>query len=145
MPLKFFAIAMIWLLSVSVTQAQAVNSGDIGQPPQELGTFIDLPSGQSLQIMVEDQKITARFIGADGLVVVPLADFIQFEITQPGHPHNGWRAVLSLSEGSASLSSPRMLSGPYRLRARLIINFTEATPFALHNVSLQLDRQGDSS
>jgi hypothetical protein len=130
--LCFFLAAM---LAPSASSAQSLGVGETAAP---VGTFLELPDGNQLQLFVEDQRIVSYFVDSGNRVIPSMASSILLVITQPGHREDDWRSVLEPVDG-VKLTSGRRIFGPYAFRARVIIRFTGGEPLAFHKASLNLE------
>jgi hypothetical protein len=141
---NFLYILFAVLVSFSANPLMADESAEpeVGKALKEMGTRIDLPGGDKLQLHIDKRKIIGRFVDAEGLLIEPTAESILFIIDQPGHRNDEWRTVLRVAE-DAKMVAPRSLTAPYKFRARLIIRFTDGTSKTIPNASLELDKEAE--
>lgn len=129
-------LACVWL-APSITGETLAASERI----EDVGTFLDLPDGNKMQFVVEDQEVVARYLSPERDPLESEVKSIVFLIDDPGHRHDEWRTLLQPVEGEeATFSSPRLLHGPYLFRTRVVITFTSAEPWTFTNLQLDLKR-----
>jgi len=129
----FIALAMLLAL------ASTAYSLEVGEPVEDVGSFLDLHDGLRLQLVAEEQKVIAHFVDADDIVVESLADSIVVEINHSGRRTDRWRSLLKTGPG-ASMVSGRLLPPPYQLKSKVIIRFTDGTTKTFPMTFLNLDR-----
>ncbi len=122
-----------------MTIGSVLSATELGETLKEEGTRIELPSGDFLQLSVEDMKVMGRFTDAEGLLIEPLADSIVIVVDQPGHKNDEWRTVISPT-GENSLTSPRLLRPPYDFRARIIVRLSDGSVKTYPYEPLELDK-----
>jgi hypothetical protein len=137
-------LSFLFILANALSAAGYEVPPKAGDPVVEVGTFIDLPDGERLQLFIEDKQIVAYFIDKDGLVMESPAESILFIVDDTRHRENKWRALLEVSD-KVKLTSPRSLYGPYNFRARIIIRFTEGEPSSFANVPVNLEKNLQSA
>jgi hypothetical protein len=138
----YFLFAVLVSFSASTLMADETAEPELGKALQEMGTRIDLPGGNKLQLQIEERKIIGRFVDGEGLLIEPTAESILFIIDQPGHRNDEWRTILRVADNT-KMAAPRSLTAPYRFRARLIIRFTDGTTKTIPNASLELDKEAE--
>ena len=129
----FIALAMLLAL------VPAAFSLEVGEPVEDVGTFLDLPNEIRLQLVAKEQKVIAHFVDAESLVVESIAESIVVEITHSGRRTDRWRSLLKAGPG-ASMTSARVLPPPYQLKSKVIIRFTDGTSKTFPMVLLNLDK-----
>jgi hypothetical protein len=135
---KSFILALLaWVAILPLA-----HSLEIREPVEEIGTFVDLEDGQRLQLFVEEKKVTAHFVDAEGLVMESPAESVTVEIRDSGRRTDGWRIKLTPSQ-DAALVGARLLPPPYILKSRIIIRFTDGTtktfPFVFLNLTKDMN------
>jgi len=113
-------------------------------PVVEAGSFIDLASGDRLQLFIDDKQVVACFVNADGFLIPSPAESLLFIIDDPQHRLDEWRTVLNKS-GDIILTSPRRLFGPYDFRARIIIRYPGEKTESFANVAIDLEKAAPTS
>ncbi|MGC9451850.1 MAG: hypothetical protein ACP5I4_10415 [Oceanipulchritudo sp.] len=111
---------------------------EIGDEPEDKGTFLNLPDGGQLQLFVEENKILAYFIDAEGLIMRPPAESILFIIDDALSDKDTWRTVLSPSD--AKMVGSRLLYPPYSFRTKVIVRFADKDPVSFFRTSVDLAR-----
>lgn len=114
----------------------------VGEPLEEVGTRLDLPSGDRLQVSIDEKQVVGHFVDKDGNLIKSPASSIVFIIDQNSHRNDKWRTLLKPVD-EAKLTSPRKLVGPYTFRARLIIRFTDGSTKTFPTALLKLDKKAE--
>lgn len=114
----------------------------IGEPLEKAGTRLDLPSGDQLQLAIDEKLVVGHFVDKEGNLIKSPASSIVFVVDQNGHRNDEWRTLLKPVD-EAKLTSKRKLVGPYNFRARLIIRFTDGTTKTIPNASVKLDKEAE--
>lgn len=127
------------LLFPAYTFAEEGEKPQIGDPVEDTGTFLALPNGEQLQLIIEDRQLVARFVDAERKLIKIPAESILVIVNQATHRQNRWRTVLS-PVNELELSSPLRFHGPNRFRARIIIRYADKDPVSWGTVAIDLDR-----
>ena len=133
---KLAFVSSLLLFLVIGTQ---LPGAELGEKLEEAGTRIQLPEGQYLQLTVEEMKVVGRFTDSEGLLIEPVAESIVIIVDQPGHKNDEWRTVIHPT-GENSMSSSRLLRGPYSFRARIILRHPDGTTKTYPYQPLELDK-----
>lgn len=131
-------ILLISLVATSVWSAEEI----VGEPLEEVGTRLDLPSGNKLQLAIDEKKVVGHFIDKDGNLIESPAESIVFVVDQSGHRNDKWRTVIKPVD-AAKLTSTRSLVAPYSFKARLIIRFKDGSTKTLPNAFVELDKKAE--
>ena len=123
------------LAAVSTTFANKV-----GEPIEDIGTTLDLPDQQFLQLTVKERHVAALFYDDSETIIESPAESIIIVVDQPGHKNDEIRLLLKPSAEDASLTSKRLFYSPYNFKARVIIRFTDKKTKTFPYAALQLDR-----
>ncbi|MEX0322805.1 MAG: hypothetical protein AB3N63_11640 [Puniceicoccaceae bacterium] len=129
-------------LIASLLLAACLNSFavELGEPLEDLGTIKELPDGSKLQLKIDDKRVFACFADKDGKIIESPADSVLMVIDDPGHKNDEIRILLKPEENGITLTSKRILYGPYVFRTRVIIRFTDDDPKTFPYLLLELDR-----
>lgn len=113
----------------------------VGDTAEDVGTFIELEGGDKVQFVIDTKanKIVARFVDIDNVIIENPADSILFIIDDDPPRTGDWRTIMDPAE-NATLIGTRLLYPPYRFRAKIIIRFTGEDPSTFTNVLIELDR-----
>jgi hypothetical protein len=114
----------------------------IGEPLEKAGTRLDLPSGDQLQLAIDEKLVVGHFVDKEGNLIKSPASSIVVVVDQTGHRNDDWRTVIKPVD-EAKLSSSRKLFPPYNFRARLIIRFTDGSTKTIPNASVKLDKEAE--
>ncbi|NBD37345.1 MAG: hypothetical protein GVY10_02105 [Verrucomicrobia bacterium] len=134
------SVALAFALALGTATAPAV---EVGEEVPSGGTTLELEGAPGLHLVVEERKVVAHFLDAQGNALLPPADSIIFVVDDPGHRNDDFRTVLRAGN-DASLTGPRNLYPPYSFRVRLIIRMEEGEPVILSNEKVDLDPAAES-
>ena len=138
------SLSLLLILFASIPFIPSGLQGKQALPPDDetvaadVGTFIPLEDGRRLQLFREENRIFARFVDHENVILEGDAESILFIIDDIHHREDKWRAVLKPLDETFLYSSPRRLYGPPTFRARIIIRFSDREPSSFTNVDLDL-------
>jgi hypothetical protein len=130
------------LAMMAALVAVPLYSVEVGEKPEEAGTRVALPGDTKLQLAIEEKKIVATFIDAEGKVIESPAESMVLVVDQQGHKNDEIRTLMN-SADKIRLVSSRTLFPPYDFRARVIIRFTDGTTRTFPYLSLDLAKKSE--
>lgn len=132
------------ILCLSFALSTIHGDGEASEVCPYQGTLLRLGDDQFLELSIEDKRLHAHCVDAEGkLIEVPLVS-VQIIIQHPGHRQNKWRALLKPS-GELHYSSPRLFHGPNTFRAHLILAFEDREKMTFTRHLVHLDATAEST
>ena len=135
---KISILTALFLFSLTALPG-AEESPAIGDPVEDIGTFIDVGEGIRLQLTLVNKQIVGYFVDANSQLVETPAKSILFIVDDTTHRDDEWRTVLE-PISPVKLTSPRRFYGPPDFRAKIIIRFTDGDASTFPTTPLELER-----
>lgn len=137
--ISLISAVCLFSLTLLAQAADPAAKPAVGDPVEDIGTFIEVGNGLSLQLILKDHRLLAKFVDAAKTLVENPAESILFIVDDPGHSEDKWRTVLK-PDGEVDLTSPLLFHGIPDLRAKIIVRYADGNVSTFPRTPLELKR-----
>jgi hypothetical protein len=131
--------AILFCFTPLLVAEESAATPAVGDPVEDVGTFLDVADGLRMQLTLVDKKIIANFVDAQNKLVESPAESILFIVQDSTSPEDKWRTILKPTDKIKLVSSLDFYALP-NFRAKIIIRYTDKDALTFSRTPLELTR-----